>query len=289
MDNTNERETPKTPARRRRKKTRRTIRPGCAVSVLLVILSAVVLFLTPVFNINKIEVEGNVTLTDEEIIRVAGLEKGTNLFRANTDKAKQNLTEVTLVENVRIDRVLPDTIRITVTEGTVGAYLESGDVYVGINEKGKVICGAYMADDGMHILKDESGRMLLGLYDASVFEKALVAPPPPNAPLVSGISVLGAAPGEKVQVKETAKFETLLRFLTKFKEFGITQRITEFDISEKEYISFKHLNLRVEFGNTKDFDYKFSYLMGLFDSMGADVEGNLNMISDNYTYGHTAE
>lgn len=246
--------------RRTKKKVKRRIRPGCMVSVVILLLSWIILFLTPVFNVNRVIVEGNTTVKTETILAASGVRAGQNLFRSNLGRAKSEISKLNYIEDVSVKRVFPDKIKITVEEGSVAAYFKVDKSYVGINKQGKVLCSLNEAD---------------------------ITKP---APRVRGISVLKSQVGQAIEVKETARFDVLLKFLKTFETEGMREEITDFDITDSDYIVFRHRDkLKVEFGDEKNFDHKFSFLKGLLNEMGQDVEGELNMISENYTYSHTVD
>ena len=85
--------------------------------VILLILTVTVLSLTVFFNINKINVNGTDYYTPDKIINASGLEVGQNLFRFNKFKIIESMKkELPYLDSVEIDRKLPVTININVTE-----------------------------------------------------------------------------------------------------------------------------------------------------------------------------
>lgn len=260
MEQKNGKHTARTTKRRR---ARRTVRPGCMMSVVILIMSFAVLFLTPIFNVEKIEVVGNRHLTSEAITEKSGLKTGDNLFRSNVGKAKKNLKKTEYIENVKVKRVLPDKIKIVVEEGTVAAYLEQNDSYVGISSNGKTLCSV----DKASFEKNE------GVYY--------------KAPTVKGISVKKSEMGKAVEVNEKVKFETLLAFLKTFEEKGMSGDVTEFDISRGSFAVFKYKDkLTVNFGDMTKYEYKFKSMLAFLEETEFEAEGELNLFSDVMSYGN---
>lgn len=262
MEDTNERfEERAVRHKRRRKKPKRQVRPGCLISVLAILFAFIILFLTPVFSVRQIVVEGNSTVKSQDIIAASGIEINKNLFSTNLGDATKRVLQVPYVESAKITRQLPGTVKITVVEGKVSAYLKWDKKFVGINETGQTLCV---------VNKVSASR---------------------KAPVVNGITIKEACVvGQAVKVNQTSRFDTLLRFMKTFNQKNMTEDITVFDITEADYISIMHRDkLKIEFGNTKDYDHKFSFIDALLESMGKDVEGELNMVSENYTYGHTVQ
>lgn len=106
------------------------VRRGLVV-VLMILLAAVLLFSVfaglkyaaslffsrnPKFELKIINVTSDGRLTPEFFCERAGLQTGTNLFSVDFDKLRKKLEEVPLVESVKIERKLPDTLNISVIE-----------------------------------------------------------------------------------------------------------------------------------------------------------------------------
>lgn len=244
--------------RRVKRKVKRKMRRGCftsLISAVLVILAVVVLFLTPVFNVTEIAVVGNARVSKEVILSVSGIENGSNIFSVDTGRAKKRISSLQYIEDVKIVKKYPDKIKIEITEGKISAYIKSGDKAVGINTQGKVLCN-------INIAGVQAG-----------------------APVVKGFNVTKNTMGETVLVEEKDKFDLFLKFLSNFKENNMAEKITEFDITDDDYIVFIYEDkLKVEFGDAKRFENKFDYLTAIFDYWAEIPEGVINMTSENYTF-----
>lgn len=108
--------------KKRRKKRKKLI--FYTLLTVFMVLIITVLSLTVFFNINQFTVEGNSHYSADEIIAASGLEKGQNMFRLNKfdviDRIKQTLP---YLSDVTINRNLPSTMVITVSETTPFCYL----------------------------------------------------------------------------------------------------------------------------------------------------------------------
>jgi cell division protein FtsQ len=71
---------------------------------------------TPRFAVRDIDVRGNRHHSGEELSRIAGLERGKNLFSVDTAEAERRLLENPWVRQARVGRTLPSTLRIDVSE-----------------------------------------------------------------------------------------------------------------------------------------------------------------------------
>lgn len=89
---------------------------------------AVFFFLqSPVFRVKAVEVNGNSQLRRDQIMALAGLAKGVNIFKANLQQAQSKVALNPMVKHVDITRHLPSTIIINVTERkAIGLVANSG-------------------------------------------------------------------------------------------------------------------------------------------------------------------
>lgn len=116
---------------RRRRKTRSNasprlwrglrewLRDGRMAGALLVLGCGLILgyfFLSPQFRIQDVEVLGNRVLPREEALKESGIVSGDNLFLIDVLTVKQRLEEIPYVQRARIERVLPNLVRLRIWE-----------------------------------------------------------------------------------------------------------------------------------------------------------------------------
>lgn len=127
-----------------RKRTRRRSRwnnlYGLAV-ILIVLTVGITICYTFLFNLNEIRVSGESDMySAEEIVVAAGIKKGDNLLRLDTEKSeKQILDKLLYVETAKISKKFPSAVEIKVTR-CIPAYnvlYEGGCLLV--SKKGKVL------------------------------------------------------------------------------------------------------------------------------------------------------
>jgi cell division protein FtsQ len=68
------------------------------------------------FALNNVDVEIKGALRKSDVIRWSGLHKGENLLNINLTQVSENIKRIPYVEDIRIERQMPDTIRIRVIE-----------------------------------------------------------------------------------------------------------------------------------------------------------------------------
>ena len=107
---------------------------------MLVICGAIIAALTLFFRVDTVEVTGQQRYTAEDIRTAAGVEAGDNLFLFNKyDMAGRIIAQLPYVEEIRINRKLPDTLLTEVEEcGRPLAVLQDGYAWL-VSPKGKIV------------------------------------------------------------------------------------------------------------------------------------------------------
>lgn len=119
------------------KKLNRIIK--CTSFIVLGIVLLIFLMVSPIFNIENIEIEGNSILSNEKIISLSEIHIDENIFRINKMLVKEKIKSNAYVESVEISRKLPNTIQIQIKERKVKYMLEYADGYVYVNSQGYMI------------------------------------------------------------------------------------------------------------------------------------------------------
>ena len=125
------------PSRRRR---RGSLGPLLRVLSLLLAAVAIVAALTLFFKVDQVLVTGNSRYTQEEIVAASGVEKGDNLILLDKYRISQSVyTSLPYISEVRINRKLPDTLGVDVTETAASAVIRGGGSWWRINTHGKLL------------------------------------------------------------------------------------------------------------------------------------------------------
>jgi len=133
----------------------------------LSILAVFILFKSPVFDVKKIEVRGNRQVSKEKIIISSGLHTGVNIFKVNLKEARTNLGALPVFKDVRLERDFPGRIVITVKERHPVAMLPG-----------------------------ESGFIVIDAEKVYIRKSQVVIN---NLPVITGIDITSAGPGEVVE------------------------------------------------------------------------------------------
>ena len=92
-----------------------------------IVVVATIFVMSVFFRVSNIQVEGNTHYTDDEIIRAIDIEQGDNLFFFDRFAAISRVfAKLPYVEQLTVDRQLPNKVVITVVESKALAYLELG-------------------------------------------------------------------------------------------------------------------------------------------------------------------
>lgn len=196
--------------RHKKRRRRRGRHPSLyrLVSVVL-ILAAVIGALVIFFRVGQVTVQGNARYTAQEIIDVAGVKTGDNLFGVNKAQvARELLGRLPYIQSVSVRRLLPDTLSITVTEGEAAAAVSDGSRWWLMGSDGK-------------LLEETSG--------------------PGDHPAVTGLAPLAPAVGTYLAAEEAqqGKVEDLKTLLTALEENGLLATTTAIDLSADYEVVFR--------------------------------------------------
>jgi cell division protein FtsQ len=146
--------------RKRKKKKRRNDekwrktrkRLAIVITVLAVILLIVAAYYVTLLR--NVEVVGNDKYSAAAISELSGLVGGKNMFLCDLDAARANITSNPYLNVLKMERILPDTIRITLQERKETAVIMYLDYNVVIDESGYVLSigGGGTYPDILHVI-----------------------------------------------------------------------------------------------------------------------------------------
>lgn len=114
------------------------------------------------FAVRSIEIEGSVHTPREAIDVITERYVGLNLFQIDIARVQRDLRELGWVERIDIEKKLPDTLRIKITERKPVALVRSGDrlLYVDQQGTGFAELSPSVGDDDLPIVTDAVGPEL---------------------------------------------------------------------------------------------------------------------------------
>lgn len=235
------------------KRTRRRRRHSSMYFFLILILVlgiGVLLSVTLFFNINKIDVKGNVDYSSQDIINVSGIGIGDNMVRLDAAKAEQNiLNSMVYIEEADISKHYPDTLEINVTKCVATASVQCENGYLLVSKKGKILEKVESAKDDIMVINGfEPSDETVGTYLSSADEQ--------KTDIFFEItdSISDDEKGKIKSVDMTDKYDIKVNF---------DNRIT------------------FELGNANDVKYKLSLADTVLKDLGDDKKGTMVMIGSN--------
>ncbi|MBD3106820.1 FtsQ-type POTRA domain-containing protein [Bacillus sp. AGMB 02131] len=127
---------PKLKQRRKKKANRRAI---ALLSVFFLLLIFVLYFLSPLSNVNKINIQGNVYTSENIIVESSGLSTDTTIWKVDKEEILERLKQLPEIKEADISIILPNSVQIKVEEYKRLAYLVDGSVYKPILSSGKIM------------------------------------------------------------------------------------------------------------------------------------------------------
>lgn len=125
---------------KKEKRKRRILAFVKGITITTVVIGGALAFmLSPLFQIEKIEVEGNSKITANEAIILSEIQEGQNLFLTNNNSAINKIKQNPYIETVKIKKSLPDKITIEITERKATYALAYTGKYIYINNQGYIL------------------------------------------------------------------------------------------------------------------------------------------------------
>jgi cell division protein FtsQ len=227
----------------------------------LVIVVSLVGACTVFFRVESVQVEGNERYSLEQVLGTAAVEEGSNLILTPKEQIAQRIYEgLPYVENVKIQKRFPTTLRIVITEAQPAAVITAGEA-------------------GTKWIIDARGRAL-EQADESLALSYLQA---------SGITFNEPTLGQTVTTEEGSQtqLDTLTSLLQALEDQGLLAKITEVSVASRtEVVMVYNGWLKVKILTTANFQRK---LQALQDTVAiAEAEGwgraTLNMKGDSIIF-----
>lgn len=109
----------------------------------------------PEFAIRHIDVQTDGVILPDQLRRWAGVKTGDNLLALDLATVKRNLELVSLIESVSVERALPRTLRIRVTEREPVAQVNVPTT----DASGKIVVSVFQLDAGGYVMQPLDARL----------------------------------------------------------------------------------------------------------------------------------
>lgn len=241
----------KTPKRKPNKRRRRAGRgPGIIKTffALALIIGAVLCATTIFFKVEQVVIVGESRYPNADIAAAAQVDIGDNLFFIDKFSVTRRIfADRPYLGEVKIRRVLPDTIEIHIKDSAVAASVRLEDGYY---------------------LMDESGKILENVTEDVAR----------NNRLITGIEAEQIEIGKKVIFQDKDKEKVIYSILNNAKNSGILENIIGINIEKMFEISIQYTNrFTVLLGTTEELDKKIGFLQKVIEELGAADTGVIDL------------
>lgn len=228
----------------RHKKTAFLFKMLLIVFVIAIFFGATTIF----FKINEIKIVGDSRYTDSQIITSSGVQVGDNLmFIEKISIAKNMFKELLYLDKVKINRIFPDVLEITVKDSVpTFTFLENGN----------------------NILLDTNGKYLENIEDPAAY-----------------IQIIGLEPlllhiGDNIFETHVGSSDLLGQIVDSLKKYNLLKNVKSIDITKDYDIKLKYTDrFDVLLGDSTELDKKIMFLSTVESKLSENDKGVID-ISD---------
>lgn len=266
-----------------RSRTRRRNRGRFGPLFKLMCVAAVAVALTVgatvFFRVEQVTVTGSQRYTQEEILAASGIQMGDNLYALNKVRISRNIrTQLPYVGELTINRALPSTILIAVTEWEAVAQV--------------AVPAPDQAAQARQELtgEDEEPVELAGEPWLISVKGKLLEPAPEDSKAVTVIGLTPIAPqaGNALRVPESeeAQLAALLSLLEALEEAELFQEVSSIrlDTTQLTVRYLERFDVRMKL--SADFSYNLRLMQGVREAMeaqnGTEVRGSIDLTQKNW-------
>lgn len=197
---------------------------------LLAVLVAMVYMGTEVFQVKAVTVTGNKNIKDDDIIRIAGIPLGQNIFKIDRKEIKERVESNPFLKVLSIEFNYPD------------------EVIINVEERKPVAAIPYL---GSYVVIDVEG------YVMEICDKLEDVP----YPLVQGLGLMGCTVGKPVSVADWYQVKALSRVLEEVYKQQLEEDISEIIVENPNDIFMVSQNGTViRLGQAIEVDKKLKWL-----------------------------
>lgn len=187
--------------------------------------------ISPIFNIEDIKVNGNEQINADTIVSLSQLQVGQNIFKFYKEKVINDIKTNAYVENVKIQRKIPNKIEITIEERKQDYNVEFLNGYAYINNQG---------------------------YILEISEQKL------DLPIIKGISTPQEqiVEGNRLNDDDLEKLETVIQIMNICKSYDLDKKVSSIDITDSnDYIMEMNEEKKIiHLGNNSNLSNKMLYV-----------------------------
>lgn len=107
--------------------------------ILLVILFIYICISSSVFELKEVRLNGNNKITKSDVVKIASIEEGKNIFKYNLKDIEKNLLANPYIKYAKATRKFPDKLVINIKENSEDAIIKDGKSYIYLGMDGLVL------------------------------------------------------------------------------------------------------------------------------------------------------
>lgn len=218
--------------------------------ILILIGGGIYFLLSPFFNIKNIEIVGNQKLTNEEIISLSQVQIDENTFKLVKSKVQKSIKQNAYVENVKVKRILPDTITIEVEERTPTYMISFANAYAYINNQG-------------YFLQISKDKLELPILTGFLTKEEEIQE------------------GNRLCVEDLQRLDDVLQIMKSATSNEIASLVTKINIANKQnyILELKDEKKTVQMGDTSNLSTKMLYIKSILEQ-NKKIEGEILVNTD---------
>lgn len=219
-----------------RRKRRSNVMTYSALAVAAFTIVGLIVCLCFLFDLKEVTVNGVTLYTNEQILAVGGVTKGSNLIRTNTDIIEQRLLNtLPYIEEVKVTKDYPNSLVIEVKEAEKCVEIENAGRYCVLSKAGNLL------------EVDNTTR------DASL-------------PLVVGFEIKEPKANKPVESNDAGKAKVLMQMIGDIEKSGL-KKIVEINITNRTDLYLKYDNrIDIQLGSSLDMEYKLESVKAVIDN-----------------------
>lgn len=239
---------------KKRQKRNKRVKLFFKLFLFIILIGGAIIFAmtSPIFNIKEIKVTNNTHVPSDTIISLSEIKLDENIFKFYKGDASNNIKGNAYIENVDIERKIPNTVEIKVEE-RIPKY--------SVDIMGKFM---YINSQGYFLELSEDNKNLTIIHGITTEEEKVI-------------------PGNRLNNEDLTRLEEVMKIMSSANENGLEGKVTSVDISNKnDYtIYLEEKKKKIHIGNTANLSNKMLYVLAIMEQEEGKegdiyVNGDLN-------------
>lgn len=239
---------------KKRQKRNKRVKLFFKLFLFIILIGGAIIFAmtSPIFNIKEIKVTNNTHVPSDTIISLSEIKIDENIFKFYKRDASNNIKGNAYIENVDIERKIPNTVEIKVEE-RIPKY--------SVDIMGKFM---YINSQGYFLELSEDNKNLTIIHGITTEEEKVI-------------------PGYRLNNEDLTRLEEVMKIMSSANENGLEGKVTSVDISNKnDYtIYLEEKKKKIHIGNTANLSNKMLYVLAIMEQEEGKegdiyVNGDLN-------------